>query len=354
MTFLQERVQIWERSAKTQVAVPRTDNFQKRRDNQSKSTQRVRANPVNQQTHKTSGFKCPVCGAREFHYTSKCSAFLKKSTYPSAANISRRRTHAITVFLQIIGLVSANQKVLAGSVTSGTTLFYTLRTRKSTPAAKVKDEESDEKEDNSGSRKAVGTPAVLATQAATIFLCTVQIPCLDAYGGVTMLRAMLDTGSQVDIITADAAEKLGFDVQKSTLEIVGVGSARSQRALGRVDFSILLPDQKQYKVSCDVLNQVVGDLCIGRMPPKFLDKFKGYDLADPNFYRAKKIDVLLGMVHFPHLVLKDREQVDSMWLLHTVFGWAVTGQPTKTVRRKCPRRVQMSGPVTYSASGSVP
>ena len=162
--------------------------------------------------------------------------------------------------------------------------------------------------------------------------------------------AMLDTGSQVDIITRDAAENLGFDIQESTLEIVGVGSARSQRALGRIEFSILLPDHKQYKVTCDVLNQVVGDLCIGRMPPKFLDKFDGYDLADPNFHKAKKIDVLLGVIHFPHLVLNYWEQIDNMWLLHTVFGWAVTGQPNKTVAKKCTRRVQFSGPIAYSVA----
>ena len=157
MTFLQEGVQIWERSAKTQVAVPRTDNFQKRRDNQSKSTQRVRANPVNQQTHKTSGFKCPVCGAREFHYISKCPAFLKKS-------VSERRQH-LKETNSCYNCLSPNHRV-GECKSKGTcrecherhhTLLH-VENRKSTPAAKVQDEESDEKEDNSGSARPLVRP----------------------------------------------------------------------------------------------------------------------------------------------------------------------------------------------------
>ena len=264
MNFLQERVQIWERSSKTEIATAEAKIHQNRRDNHFKSTQRVRANPTNGYSSKTSNYKCQACGSREFHYTSHCPTFIKMS--PDDRRQYLKDTNSC------YNCLSPNHRVgecrSKGTCRECYERHHTLlhvEKRKSNPASGVQDDDSEENADNTDPHKAVGSPAVLAAQATTIFLCTGQIPCIDAYGGVIMLRAMLHTGSQVEIITADAAEKLGFDIQESTLEIVGVGSTRSQRALGRIDFSILLPDHKQYEVTCDVLNQVVGDLCFGRM-----------------------------------------------------------------------------------------
>ena len=61
-------------------------------------------------------------------------------------------------------------------------------------------------------------------KGSVVFLCTIEIPVVNACGGTTTLRAMLDTGSQVDIITKAAADKLGWELARQQLSIQGGGS----------------------------------------------------------------------------------------------------------------------------------
>ena len=67
---------------------------------------------------------------------------------------------------------------------------------------------------------------------SVVFLCTIEIPVVNACGGTTTLRAMLDTGSQVDIITKAAADKLGWELAGQQLSIRGVGVERLRTRMG--------------------------------------------------------------------------------------------------------------------------
>ena len=166
-------------------------------------------------------------------------------------------------------------------------------------------------------------------RGSVVFLCTIEIPVVNACGGTTTLRAMLDTGSQVDIITKAAADKLGWELAGQQLSIRGVGGGAPKNTYGTINCPILLPGGKRYELSCHVIDNLIGDLATIRLPPSFLKKFDGYTLADPQFHTASQVDVLIGIAHYFDFVLEERIQIDDMWLVHTVMGWAVTGKPLK-------------------------
>ena len=172
MTFLQERVQIWERSSKTQVDVQDTDNWQKRREHNNYSTPRVRAIPENGSNSNSPNYKCQACGSREFHYTSHCPTFIKMS--PDERRQYLKDTNSC------YNCLSPNHRVgecrSKGTCRECYERHHTLlhvEKRKSNPASGVQDDDSEEKADNTDPHKAVGSPAVLAAKATTIFLCTV-------------------------------------------------------------------------------------------------------------------------------------------------------------------------------------
>ena len=98
-----------------------------------------------------------------------------------------------------------------------------------------------------------------------------------------------------------------------------------RRTSGRVEITIPIEGRGDYSLSCDVLDKVVAELRTTRLPKKFLDKFDGYELADPTFHTATTIDILIAMADYNDLILPDRVPIDDMWLQHTLFGWAVTG-----------------------------
>ena len=170
----------------------------------------------------------------------------------------------------------------------------------------------------------------IPSNGAQVFLCTVQIQVLNKKGEQTTLRAMLDTGSQVEMISKNAADRLGWDIYGLPVSIRGIGGGELQRTHGQMDFTIMRPGGGKYKLTCHVLDKLVGDLSTTRLPASFMEKFQDYVLADPDFHTASHIDVLIGMGCYNDFVLPEREQIDCLWLLHTVLGWAVTGRPVKS------------------------
>ena len=78
------------------------------------------------------------------------------------------------------------------------------------------------------------TPGVHVAKGSVVFLCTIQLPVINAYGTVTTLRAMLDTGSQVEMISKSAAEKLGWDITGKPVSIRGVGGGKLKNHTGGI------------------------------------------------------------------------------------------------------------------------
>ena len=209
MAFLVERVPIWERSA-TKATHPAQSAEMGSRNHvrHGNRTPSARANPLQADAGHSSSFKCTICGQRDFHYVSRCPTFLKKSP-------SERRALLRDINCCYNCLAPGHR--LGECKSKGTccecherhhTLLHTGR--KPTSGVQIRAHDEPQRE-ASGSKEAAPTskagPAVLAARGAVVFSCTVQLPCIDAYGGVVHLRAMLDTGSQVDLITSSAVEK---------------------------------------------------------------------------------------------------------------------------------------------------
>ena len=98
----------------------------------------------------------------------------------------------------------------------------------------------------------------------------VQIQVLNKKGERMTLRAMLDTGSQVEMISKTAADRLGWDIYGQPVSIRGIGGGELQgelqRTHGQMDFTIMLPGGVKYKLTCHVLDELVGELCTSKLP----------------------------------------------------------------------------------------
>ena len=75
------------------------------------------------------------------------------------------------------------------------------------------------------------TPSVHEAKGSVVFLCTIQLLVINAYGTVTSLRAMLDTRSHDKLIAKSAAEKHGWDITGKSVSIRGVGVVNLQPLL---------------------------------------------------------------------------------------------------------------------------
>lgn len=163
-----------------------------------------------------------------------------------------------------------------------------------------------------------------------VFLSTAVVLAADKFGNDRQCRTILDSGSQVNFISKSLYNKLQLPTRCSILPINGIGASHVQSSScvevqlkSRVtNFSLNL--------SCYILPVIVDTLPAVTSPahgwniPEELVK----GLADPMFFEAGSVDLLIGGGSFFDLLDPERVHlgVDSLCLQGSKFGWIVTGE----------------------------
>lgn len=163
-----------------------------------------------------------------------------------------------------------------------------------------------------------------------IFLGTAMIYIDDNHNNKILCRALLDSGSQVNIMTRDLWKKLGLKATfcKSTLDGIGSNSIATS---SRVSFMFTSNNLKfKQQVEALVLPKITSYL-----PAESIDLpttiTNNYNLADPKFNRPESIDVLLGAEICMDIFQNHKVSLgDGLPLMkETELGWVVMGKYTR-------------------------
>ncbi|XP_062534477.1 uncharacterized protein LOC134203611 [Armigeres subalbatus] len=146
--------------------------------------------------------------------------------------------------------------------------------------------------------------ALPKTPTQNILLSTALIRVKDRFGNVMLARALLDSCSQHCLMTKEFSNKLKFRVSPTYLSVHGIGSGQC--------------------VSTKLVSAGVSpsfNPSEWKLPRTAL-------LADPNFYEAGPVDVIIGAEHYLDLLAHGQLKVmdDGPTLQNTVFGWIVSGR----------------------------
>ncbi|XP_073820558.1 uncharacterized protein [Musca autumnalis] len=141
-------------------------------------------------------------------------------------------------------------------------------------------------------------------------------------------RALLDSGSQVNFITERLVKRLGISMQKSTININGIG-ATNTRTNHRVNVAL----KSRINNYSTRLEAFVLPRILSPQPSQFINVEdwsipKNLTLADPAFNRPDKIDILLGAEHYHELLSIGQIKLakDLPTMQNTVFGWIISGK----------------------------
>lgn len=164
-----------------------------------------------------------------------------------------------------------------------------------------------------------------------VLLSTLVVNYVDSAGFVHPLRALLDSGSMVSLVTTDCASRLGLKITKSnTLSLKGISSAVANTE-GSVNMSLCsrFDPTLSVKVNAGVLNNITSNLPTTRVPKEVVAKFSHLPLGDPNFGNPAKIDILLAVDTMMEILSTKLENfqvdVDEPKVLNTGFGYIVCG-----------------------------
>lgn len=161
-------------------------------------------------------------------------------------------------------------------------------------------------------------------------LATAVVPVRNSSGQTTLLRALIDLGSEASFVSERAAQRLHVIKTPTHARITGIGSTETQvshstqlEVLSRYEDSFSL-NVKVYIVSKQLTKQLPSKT-IAPTPWSHLD---GLILADPTYNIQGKIDMLLGVQVYADIVKGNiiKGPAGSPCAQETSLGWILFGK----------------------------
>ena len=160
----------------------------------------------------------------------------------------------------------------------------------------------------------------------------------DKYGKPVKVRALLDQGSQSNIITENCAKKLSIPIEPSVVSLNGIGN-RSQESDTKGEVALELHNKSKdfvYKGKALVLPTIMCDQpqqpIQGPVPVT-----KGLRLADEGFCTPGPIDAVLGVDLYMKALRRGlRHPKGGLGAQNTAFGWIIMGSIPRVKKKQLP------------------
>ena len=163
-------------------------------------------------------------------------------------------------------------------------------------------------------------------------LATAVVLARNSKGQQQPVRALLDGGSQLNLITEGCLQRLGLPRRKLKTTIGGLGGEERGRktesnGIAEIVINSRLNSNLQYSLTVLSLPTVTSPQPNFPVDPTNCLHFKDLPLADPNYYREGHVDLLLGADIFTEILRNGirRGPEGAPKAYNTTLGWAVSG-----------------------------
>lgn len=172
-------------------------------------------------------------------------------------------------------------------------------------------------------------------KSVPILLATTIINVSSKCGIVHQLRALVDNGSQSSFITERAVQLLQLKKTPSRTQVYGLGKCDAGTSVSSTSFIIgsLRDPLFALQMNALVMPTISNLLPTENINIRDWNHLTGIELADPEFFEPKNIDILLGANVYSSIILDGTKIGDRGTPIaqKTVFGWILTG-PTNASR----------------------
>ncbi|XP_055623458.1 uncharacterized protein LOC129766882 [Toxorhynchites rutilus septentrionalis] len=259
------------------------------------------------------GLVCCCCG--DSHILGRCSKFKAKLQFVNSDGFSSNN-----------GGIGNNNKPVGKWENKHND--KTLATNLATNEVKSEYEEEGIDDQEAVGSYNVGTKGGIIS---SVFLSTVVLVIRAQYGGKQLARALLDSGSQANIMSERLCQILGLKRRTINVPISRICHSETRaRFLVTSTISSRVQDFSM-RMEFLVLRKVTSELPSAHIPVAHWKIPNGIQLADPNFNVSSRIDLLIGAEHF-YRILYEKEMKrmtlgpELPMLINSAFGWIVTGK----------------------------
>ncbi|XP_025267450.1 uncharacterized protein LOC112638978 [Camponotus floridanus] len=273
----------------------------------------------------TSNVSCPQC--KEGHYLYYCETFLK---LPIEKRISVvRKAHLCINCLRTNSHLAkdCNSGACRKCSKKHNTLLH-LPNAVNDNKVSIDDVASNKSTSQSkASTQPIVTQCVAAHHSLGIILSTAIVHVFDYKNDRHSCRVLLDSGSQMNFITQEFADKLRIKEQCVEIAITGVvkGTIQAKKMIN-VHIQSRFNNFNE-KVECIILPQITQQLPQALVFKQDIAIPKHIKLADPNFNIPSNIDMLIGAELFWKLICAGQIKSSRTQpiLQKTLLGWIISG-----------------------------
>ncbi|XP_056637689.1 uncharacterized protein LOC130445826 [Diorhabda sublineata] len=167
----------------------------------------------------------------------------------------------------------------------------------------------------------------LNNKKQNVLLSTAAVFLKEKSGNLIKARALLDSGSQSNLLTSDLARKLNIGTTKINLPVIGVNQVTTN-ITEQLNIDIISRENNSFQQNATflVINQIAGNIPNFKIDCQHLNIPKYITLADPEFDKSAKLDILLGAGVFWDILADGQFKLgDGKPILQkTLFGWVIS------------------------------
>lgn len=183
-------------------------------------------------------------------------------------------------------------------------------------------EENEEQEDTT-----IATHFTQKKESA--LLATALVPVRSSNGHTTVLRALIDPGSQASFVSERATQLLKLKRKPAQGRVIGVGSTETNIS-HMVQLEILSRHDEGFSLNINAY--VLAGHLTSKLPSKTINAqpwphLSKLNLADPEFFTPGKIDLLLGVEVYTEILKRDiiKGPPGTPTAQETTLGWILFG-----------------------------
>lgn len=211
-----------------------------------------------------------------------------------------------------------------------TTIRKRILSSKENQAEQTKSNASTEALTQSGPSQVLHSAShPLQTSTSCILLATAQVLIMNEKGRIMKIRALIDQGSEVTLISERAVQTLKLPRSPSSIPLIGVGEQLSNKTRGMISFKItsLYDNSEAFQISAHNLTKLTSLIPSVQITRRSWQHLDGLPLADPHFRSLSWIDLIIGSDLY-HQIIKDglrKGSSNAPIAQLTSSGWVISG-----------------------------
>lgn len=161
-----------------------------------------------------------------------------------------------------------------------------------------------------------------------VILATAMVQIRDKGGRYHLVRALLDSGSQINLVTEEIAQCLSLKRIDIGVNIIGIGNSNHRVRKSVSTYIKSCINEYEFPAECFIIKTIVS-----KQPNDLIDRNclgipANLVLADPKFNKPRKIDILIGAESFFDILSIGQIKLGPALpiLQKTLLGWVVSGR----------------------------